>query len=272
MTSLRSTMAVAATRLLLSVLALGALALGASPPAFAQARPEVDLTLVLALDVSGSINEERWQLEKRGYADAFRSAEVVNAITQAPIGAVAVALVQWAHPNEQRTIIDWTVVRSAADAGKLADQLEDMPRAFRGRTSISMGVRFSTDLLRGAPFDSVRKVIDVSGDGPDNTSTAYNYEGYVPFGQGTPADAEEVRRVRDAAVEAGIVINGLPIFGDPRAGQIDDYYRQNVIGGPGSFIVVARSFQDFATAIRRKLVQEIGARPGGGRADFALAE
>jgi hypothetical protein len=220
-----------------------------SPP------PEVDLVLVLAVDVSGSITDQRWSLEKQGYAAAFRDPEVIRTIQSGPIGAIAVTLVEWSGSFDQNQVIGWTEIKDAASADQFANALAVMPRAYSSRTSISAGISFSARLLLTAPYDAPRRAIDVSGDGPDNTSSEFG--GGTAYQMSGGPDADRLSKARDEAVANGIVINGLPIFGDPRAPNLDDYYRAYVIGGPGSFLIVANDFSAFAAAIRRKLILEV---------------
>jgi hypothetical protein len=216
----------------------------------AQSNPQpVDLALVLAVDASGSIDDQRWILESQGYAQAFRNPDVLKAIQSGPIGAIAVTLVEWSTQYEKSQVIGWTVVSDATSADQLSGNLAELARVFREQTSIREGLRFGAQLLDKAPYAAARRVIDVSGDGPDNSSGG----DYL----GTPADAAALRAVRDQIVGEGITINGLPIFGDPHVTHLDDYYMANVIGGPSSFMIVAESFDSFATAIEKKLVEEI---------------
>jgi hypothetical protein len=235
-------------------LAAAVVAVVAAGPAAAQSLPKVDLALVLAVDASGSVSDDRWELERQGYADAFRDPEVIRAIRGGEVGAIAVTLVQWSGRFQQSQVIGWTLVHDQASAAKFATALAAMPHHFRSWTSISSGLSFSAHLLRTAPYDAPRRVIDVSGDGPDSTSEVII--------QGTAADAAELRAVRDQLVAQGFVINGLPILGDPRIRAIDLYYEANVIGGPGAFEVVAEDFTAFARAVRRKLLLEIAGAAG----------
>jgi uncharacterized protein DUF1194 len=214
-------------------------------------RPAVDLALVLAVDASGSISDDRWDLERRGYAQAFRDPEVIRVIRSGPAGAIAVTLVEWSGEFQQSQVVGWALVNDSASAGRFANALVEMPHLFRSWTSISAGMAFGAELLATAPFEAPRRVIDVSGDGPDSTSELII--------QGTPGDVDRLRKTRDRLIATGLVINGLPIFGDPRIRAIDVYYETNVIGGPGSFEVVAEDFTVFAMAVRRKLLLEIAA-------------
>jgi hypothetical protein len=206
--------------------------LAASAPASA-----VDVLLVLAVDVSGSVNQERFELQKRGYAAAFRSPEVVQAIVSGPAAAIGVAMLQWTGPDMQVLVADWALLHDAASAARFATALDAVPRQlFGGGTSISGALERAMALLGTAPFSAARQVIDVSGDGANN--------------RGAP-----VRQAHDKAVAAGIVINGLPILTlEP---QLDAYYRENVIGGPGAFVIAVAADDQFALAIRRKLISEI---------------
>ena len=217
-------------------------------------KPAVDLALVLAVDASGSISDDRWDLERRGYADAFRDPELIRVIRSGPVGAIAVTLVQWSSEYQQSQIVGWTLIKDVDSGARFAAALAEMPHMFRSWTSISAGMAFGAELLNNVPYDAPRRVIDVSGDGPDSTSELII--------QGTPADVDRLRKTRDRLTAAGLVINGLPIFGDPRIRTLDLYYETNVIGGPGSFYVVAEDFSTFGMAVRRKLLLEIaGAAP-----------
>jgi hypothetical protein len=222
---------------LVAVLAL-AWALGSSSPAAAQT--EVDLALVLAVDVSGSVNEDRFELQRQGYADAFRNPRVLQAIRAGTRRRIAVAMMQWTGPALHVVVIDWTLVQDQDSAGALADQIQAAPRAlYGGGTSVSGAIDFSAEMLGESPYRGERRTIDISGDGANN--------------RGRPADV-----ARDEAVTGGIVINGLPILTlEP---DLDVYYRENVIGGPGAFVIAVSSYEAFAEAIVNKLVTEIAQR------------
>ena len=213
------------------------LALGFAAPATAQT--SVDLQLVLAVDTSGSVNQYRFDLQKQGYAAAFRNPRVVKAIRSGIAGAIAVTVVQWTGPDMQVQVIDWTLVNDAASAEAFAAAIEDNPRQlFSGGTSVSGAIDYSAALLAksAARFPGARRVIDVSGDGSNN--------------RGRPAAL-----ARDDAVRAGITINGLPILAlEP---NLDRYYWDNVIGGPGAFMVTAQTYETFAEAVLKKLITEI---------------
>jgi hypothetical protein len=247
---------------LTALIPLALLAL-AVPTARAQtALPEVDLILVLAVDASGSITSTRWDLERQGYAQAFRSPDVLKAIQSGPVGAIAVSLVEWSAQFEETQVIPWRVISDLNSANQFSADLAELPRTYDSRTSISGGILFSGQLLVDAPFRTIRKVIDVSGDGPDNTSSA----GIV-----SAADTQRLDEARDQIVGEGVTINGRPIFGDPHVVNLDGYYKANVIGGPGAFMVVADSFETFARAIERKLVLEIAANQVRARIEHTAA-
>lgn len=200
----------------------------------------VDLALVLAADCSGSVHAEHYALQQRGYAEAFRSRQVIQAIRSGIAGAIAVSYFQWSGYALQTLIVPWTVLASDTDIARFATQMERAERMiFGGGTSPTGAIEFGHRLLEKVPVVPARRVIDVSGDGRNNTGPA-------------PAEA------RQAAVAAGITINGLPILHmEP---DIDTYYEQNVIGGPGAFIVSARDYTSFEAAVRRKLILEIAGK------------
>lgn len=226
-------------------LALGALLLALAPRAEAQTRA-VDLQLVLAVDASGSVDTSRFELQKRGYAAAFADARVIAAIRSGPLQSIAVAMMQWTGPEMQNVVVAWTLINDADTASHFSDAVAAAPRSlFGGGTSLSGAIDNGALLFERSGYRSGRRVIDVSGDGSNN--------------RGRPAaDA------RDAAVRAGIVINGLPILTlEP---DLDSYYRRNVIGGPGAFVIAVDSYDKFAAAILQKLIQEIAAAPSAGGA------
>ena len=203
----------------------------------ARAATEVDLLLVLAVDASGSVTEERFVLQRQGYADAFRSPRLHQALGSGPNGAIAVTMFQWTGPGLQVPTVSWTRVSDPASAAAMAAKIERAPRTlFGGGTSISGAIDHGMRLLALAPFEAARRVIDVSGDGANN--------------RGRPAE-----NARDDAVAAGVVVNGLPIMAVEW--NLDGYYRDHVIGGPGSFMIPVESFEEFAPAVLRKLVTEI---------------
>lgn len=215
----------------------------------ARAKQSVDLELVIATDVSQSIDAEEARLQREGVAAAFRSAEVIDAIASGVLRRIAVAYVDWSSRDWNRLVVDWQIVSDRASAEDFADRLLKSPPTIGRRTSISDALDMAAAMIDGNDIDGTRTVIDVSGDGPNN------------FGR-------RVDDARDATLARHITINGLPIIND-RGGpgsrynipDLDEYYRGCVIGGPGAFIVVARNFEDFARAIRRKLVLEIAGLP-----------
>lgn len=197
----------------------------------------VDLQLVLAIDVSSSVNYGEFDLQMRGYVAAFRSAEVKEAITSGLFGHVRIAMMQWAGKEQQHLSIGWTDIRSAQEAENFADLLEYVPRAFDfGGTSIRPALGYAKSLLQTDSLIATRQVIDLSGDGR------------VSVG-GEPT------AIRDIIVQSGATINGLPILNEEP--DLAQYYQQNVTGGIGSFVEVATSYQDFARAIKIKLAREI---------------
>ncbi len=226
-----------------ALLGRGARAEGAGP---------VDMVLVLAVDVSRSIDEEEARLQREGYRAAMVDPGVVAAVTGGPVGAIGVTYIEWAGIQYQRTVIPWRRLGSAAECAGWADELARAPRDSLNWTSISGALIAAGKALEGCPFLAARKVVDVSGDGVNNS--------------GPPPEM-----IRDMLVGAGVVINGLPIVNDrPNFGRaptedLEQHYRERVIGGEGAFLVVAEDFEKFGAAIRRKLISEIAALPMDGR-------
>lgn len=222
------------------------LAASAALPLTARAQPPepVDVLLVLAVDVSRSIDEDEARLQREGYRNAVSDPRVVEVIRRGMIGAIGLAYVEWAGFEYQRLVLPWTRIANQAQADAWASALAEAPRASLSWTSISGGIDFARRALAEAPFEGTRRVIDVSGDGVNNS--------------GRPAEL-----ARDEAVAQGIVINGLPIINDrPTFGRmpqipLDQYFQQSVIGGVGAFMIVAEDFEAFGTAVRRKLIREI---------------
>jgi hypothetical protein len=217
--------------------AAGAFAAVLAGPTAARAEDQVDLQLVLAVDASGSVNMYRFELQKKGYAAAFRNPRVLAAIRSGISQAIAVTMHQWTGPRLQVHVVPWMVVKDEASAEALAAAIEKTPRRlFGGGTSISGAIDYSRLILAQSPFTATRRTIDVSGDGQNNI--------------GRPA-----QRARDEAVRDGLTINGLPILSvEP---YLDTYYFENVIGGPGAVMVPADSYDSFAEAILKKLIIEI---------------
>lgn len=219
------------------VLAAAFLAWTAPAAAQSQSLPTTDLLLVLAVDASGSVNQTRFELQRKGYADAFRNPQVINAIRGGSTGSIAVTMVQWTGYTMQVQVVPWTLIKDAASAGAFADAVDAAPRQlFGGGTSISGAIDHAMLLLPGAPYRGLKRVIDISGDGSNNRG-------------------RDVREARDEAVRAGVIINGLPIVSLEY--NLDKYYFDNVIGGPGAFIVPATSYENFGQAVVRKLVLKI---------------
>ena len=233
--------------LLCALLALAAPARAAEP---AEDGP-VDVALVLVSDVSRSIDDSEFDLQKRGYGAAFTDPRVIAAIHGGPAGAIAVAYVEFASLGEVRTVLDWSVLRDDASARDFAARLLAAPRSFRGRTAIGAGIDEAMQDLAASGFKGARQVIDVCGDGTSNS--------------GPPVEAE-----RDRAVAAGVTINGLTIINDHPVsyiyahvqppGGLTNWYRAHVTGGPGSFVVEVHAFADFGRAMTRKLIDEIATR------------
>ena len=227
-----------------------AAALVATHDGVSAAAQPVDLELILAVDVSGSIDEGEAMLQRHGYIAAFRHPRVVGAIRRGPRGRIAVAYFEWAGFGHIKVINDWTIIEDTQSAQAFADRLGAAPPGTARRTAISEAIDFAVPYFEGNGFSGARKVIDISGDGPNNWGRL-------------------VTHARDAAIAAGITINGLPVVnggpgppGTPPTPGLDRYYRDCVIGGAGAFMVVARDFEDFAGAVLRKLILEIsGAKP-----------
>ena len=218
------------------------------PAGPAAAAEKVDLQLILAADVSRSVDPDEFHLQREGYAAAFTNAKVLNAIQSGPYRAIAVTFVEWSGSEAQRVVADWTVIRDEETAGDFVATLRTAPRSFQGFTSISAAIDFSMKLFETSGVESERRIIDVSGDGTNNGGRPVN-------------DA------RDEAVAQGVTINGLAIINQhPNPGYtahtqppegLGEYYRQNVTGGPGSFVITIEDFSTFAEAIVNKLVTEI---------------
>jgi hypothetical protein len=229
-------------------------------PRLAKARtsgpPEVDLLLVMAADVSQSMQPRDLHLQREGYVAALRDPVVLDAMCSGPCGAVGLVYLEWSGAEDQRVLVPWSPIGGAEQAAYFAAALAAAPRRPGSWTSIAGAIAASRRVLAAAPFEAARRVIDISGDGENN--------------QGGQVEEE-----RDAAVLEGVTINGLPIIRDPAAGPVaaqdgdesalERHYRHMVIGGGGSFLMPARGFDDFAAAIRRKLVLEIAGERLGAR-------
>lgn len=243
--------------------ALLALAFGAAPAAPAAAQSEaptpktvpaptnVSVALVLAVDTSGSVSMDRFELQKHGYAAAFRNPQVLNAIRSLGTQSIAATMFQWTGPFLHAVVVDWSLVNDAGSAATFAGAIDAAPRKlFGGGTSISGAIDYARTLLAQSPYKGGRRIIDVSGDGSNNS--------------GRPA-----AMARDEAVADGIGINGLPILTvEP---GLDHYYFANVIGGPGAFMVPVANYDNFADAILKKLINEIAAQPGADQKNVRTA-
>jgi hypothetical protein len=225
-------------------------------PAAAQDRKDVDLALAMAIDISGSIDPDEAHLQREGYVQAFRDPVIVKAILGGSNGRIAVAYYEWSDAWVQRILIDWTLLDSEAAIEAFASRLAAAPISIARRTSISGAIRYAIPLFGRSPYDAERKVLDISGDGSNN-------------------DGALVTDMRFEALKERIVINGLPImndrpnpFGFPSETDLDKYYLACVTGGPRSFVEVARNFEDFPRAVRKKLLQEVA--DIGPRSDFDI--
>jgi len=209
---------------------------------------------VLAADVSRSVDEREFALQREGYAAAFRDPRVMQAIRSGPLGRIAVCFLEWSGPESQKLIIDWTVIADPESAGYFADKLQREPRSAANRTAIGAAIDTSVRLFDMTPIESQRRTIDVSGDGT-------NTNGRPPI------------LARDEAVAKGITINALVILSpEPMPwnpehthppGGLENYFQINVVGGPGAFTIVVEGFETFAEAITSKLVKEIALDGGG---------
>ena len=214
----------------------------------ASARELVDLLLVLASDVSRSVDSVKFQLQRDGYAAAFSDPRVLEAISSGKHGRIAVCFVEWSGSTAQKVVIDWTVIKDAESGRQFGDKLVELPRSFAERTSISAGIDFAMLQFDRSPYDGGRRTIDVSGDGTNNSG-------------------RDVRSARDEAVAKDVTINGLVILSErPLSwnpdhthppGGLQNYYRDNVIGGPGAFVLEEENFQSFGKALITKLIAEI---------------
>lgn len=216
-------------------------------PARVAAQPiEVDLELLLMVDVSRSMSPNELEIQRRGYASALASAEVYAAMRSGLLGRIALAYVEWA--GSQHVVVGWQMIETREDLQAFADRVTASFNPALRRTSISEALFFGAGMIAGNDYQGLRRVIDISGDGPNNAGRRVTY-------------------ARDLVVAQGITINGLPLLTSEGLGsqwhldQLDIYYRTCVIGGPGAFVIPVLDWVDFAEAVRRKLVLEIAARP-----------
>jgi hypothetical protein len=224
---------------------LAALAIGAAllvSPGVAEAQSEVDVALVVAVDISYSMDPDEQALQREGFAEAFRSPLVHDAVRGGMLGRIAVTYMEWAGAYDQRVIIPWTLLDNPESLMAFADQIAKVPLRRAQRTSIAGAIDFGVKLLDESGFEATRRVIDVSGDGPNN-------------------QGRFVTVARDEAVAKGITINGLPIMlrkpGYLDVGNLDLYFKDCVIGGSGAFLVPVREREQFPQTIKTKILLEI---------------
>lgn len=221
-----------------------ALTLGVLLAPGAKAAEQVDVELVLAVDVSLSMSREELEIQRHGYAAALLHEQVLQAIADGVHGRIAVTYIEWAGSRTQHVVVPWTVIAGREDAQRVVAQLSAQPPNSARRTSISGALAFAGDMLAESGFESPRRVIDISGDGPNN--------------EGAPVEV-----TRDALAERGITINGLPLMTNGGfttsydIGDLDRYYNDCVIGGPGAFMIPVNDWEQFPEAVRRKLVLEL---------------
>lgn len=209
----------------------------------AAAQQKVDLELILMVDGSGSVDDDEFVLQRLGYAQALRNPRVMSAIRNGPLGRIALSYVEWSGPQLKVPIVPWTVLSDKASIEAVAKQLEKQPRMlYGGGTAIGDAILYGARSIESNAFDGKRRVVDLSGDGPDR--------------DGLPAAFG-----RDEAVAKGITVNGLPILGE--FSGLDVFFLDNVIGGPGAFSIPARTFKDFDSAVLTKLIREIAGRDDG---------
>ncbi len=214
----------------------------------ARAAQPVDVALVIVDDVSGSINDDEYKLEKQGYYDAFTNPSVISAIQGGPLGAIAVTFVEFAGAGQVETVLPWTILKDDATSRAFAQKMQDAPRSAWGHTAIGDGITAAEQELATAEVKATRRIIDVAGDGANNS--------------GRP-----VQDARDEAAKQGIIINGLAIANESDIpwlqahthppGGLANYYRQNVTAGETSFVLEVHDYKTFGEAVLRKLVQEI---------------
>jgi Protein of unknown function (DUF1194) len=238
-------------RMIGSLLALGlagAIVNAVLAPAAALTADDVDLLLVLAADVSRSIDATKFQLQRDGYAAAVSDPRVLDTIRSGHNARIGLTFVEWSGVGAQHVVIDWTMIGDTASAKNFGDRLLEAPRSFADRTSISGAIEFAMNQIAQAPFNAARRTIDISGDGTNNAGG-------------------DVSAMRHEAVAKGVTINGLVILSEnPLSwnpdhtnppGGLDNYYRNNVVGGPGAFVMVAKDFNSFGEAMINKMIAEV---------------
>jgi len=219
---------------------------------YARAAEQVDLLLALAMDVSRSMEQPKFLLQREGYAAAITNPQVLDAIKSGAHQRIAICFIDWSGAGEQKLVIDWSVIDGADSARRFGDLIFEAQRSFNDRTSIGGGISFAAAQIARAPFEAERHAIDVSGDGTNNAG-------------------RDVQLARDQAVAKGIVVNGIAILTELQysripehtnpPGGLEKYYRDNVIGGPGSFVLVAEDFSSFGRSMVKKLIAEIASGP-----------
>ncbi len=229
------------------VRSLAAPATPLSPIPAAEEANRVDVELILAVDVSYSMDMDELALQREGYAGAIVSKEFLQALKTGPTGKVAVTYFEWAASTDQKIVIPWRVIDGPESAGAVSEEILKAPLRRASRTSISGAINFAMPLFDANEYRGIRRVIDISGDGPNN-------------------NGEPVTGPRDAALAKGITINGLPImsketnYATMDIENLDIYYEDCVIGGAGSFVVPIKNKEKFKEAIRTKLVMEVAHR------------
>jgi hypothetical protein len=231
---------------------LALVALAASQITHARATEQVDLLLALAMDVSRSMEQPKFVLQREGYAAAITNPQVLDAIKSGAHQKIAICFIDWSGAGEQKQVIDWSIIDGAESARRFGDLIYEAPRSFNDRTSIGGGISFAAAQIARAPYEAERHAIDVSGDGTNNAG-------------------RDVQAARDQAVARGIVVNGIAILTELQysripehtnpPGGLEKYYRDNVIGGPGSFVMVAEDFSSFGRSMVKKLIAEIAGLP-----------
>jgi len=221
-------------------------------PIAAAAGEQVDLLLVLAADVSRSVDGTKFQLQREGYAAAVSDPRVLDAIRSGRNGRIGLTFIEWSGSGSQHVLVDWTVIADPDSAKGFGDRLLEAPRSFADRTSISGAIDFAMAQLAHAPYESARHTIDISGDGTNNAG-------------------RDVMLARDEALAQGVTINGLVILSETPLswnpdhtnppGGLDNYYRRHVVGGPGSFVLVAENFGSFGRAMIKKMIAEVARTP-----------
>ncbi|MCO5963681.1 DUF1194 domain-containing protein [Sinorhizobium meliloti] len=201
---------------------------------------QVDVEILLAVDVSGSIDIEEAQMQRSGYVEALRHPDFISAVRGGMLGRIAIAYFEWAGVVDEQSVVNWQLIEDPGDAEEFAEKIDKPITGSRRGTSLSNAILFATASIESNVFSGARRVLDISGDGPNNAGP-------------------EITPARDAALERGIIINGLAVLIRPSVSfvALDRYYEECVIGGPGSFVLPIHEPQDFAVSIRQKLILEV---------------